>query len=58
VWIVQDGQGSGQLPIAVSLLSLLLSWFVLVAISFAGGRRRSAPLAATPAPPSTVRSTP
>jgi putative spermidine/putrescine transport system permease protein len=58
VWIVQDGQGSGQLPLAVSLLSLLLSWFVLVAISFAGGRRRSAPLAATPSPPSTVRSTP
>jgi putative spermidine/putrescine transport system permease protein len=39
VWIVQDGQGSGQLPIAVSLLSLLLSWVVLFLISFAGGRR-------------------
>ncbi len=58
VWIVQDGQGSGQLPIAVSLLSLLLSWIVLVAISFAGGRQRSAPLAAAPVPPSTVRSAP
>jgi putative spermidine/putrescine transport system permease protein len=39
VWIVQDGQGSGQLPIAVSLLSLLLSWVVLFVVSFAGGRR-------------------
>jgi putative spermidine/putrescine transport system permease protein len=39
VWIVQDGQGSGQLPIAVSLLSLLLSWAVLFAVSFAGTRR-------------------
>lgn len=38
VWIEQDGQGSGQLPIAVSLLSLLLSWAVLFLISFAGGR--------------------
>jgi putative spermidine/putrescine transport system permease protein len=42
VWIVQDGQGSGQLPIAVSLLSLVLSWVVLFAISFAGGRRFAA----------------
>jgi putative spermidine/putrescine transport system permease protein len=41
VWIVQDGQGSGQLPIAVSLLSLLLSWVVLFLISFAGTRRFS-----------------
>jgi len=40
VWIVQDGQGNGQLPIAVSLLSLLLSWAVLFFISFAGGRSR------------------
>jgi putative spermidine/putrescine transport system permease protein len=40
VWIVQDGQGDGQLPIAVSLLSLLLSWAVLFLISFAGGRSR------------------
>ena len=40
VWIVQDGQGSGQLPIAVSLLSLLLSWAVLFFISFVGGRSR------------------
>jgi putative spermidine/putrescine transport system permease protein len=44
VWIVQDGQGDGQLPIAVSLLSLLLSWAVLFLISFAGGRiRRTEP---------------
>ena len=44
VWIEQDGQGSGQLPIAVSLLSLLLSWAVLFLISFAGGRvRRTEP---------------
>lgn len=44
VWIVQDGQGSGQLPIAVSLLSLLLFWAVLFLISFAGGRvRRTEP---------------
>jgi putative spermidine/putrescine transport system permease protein len=42
VWIVSDGQGSGQLPIAVSLLSLLLSWGVLFLISFAGGRRAAA----------------
>lgn len=40
VWIVQDGQGDGQLPIAVSLLSLLLSWAVLFVISFVGGRSR------------------
>ena len=40
VWIVQDGQGDGQLPIAVSLLSLLLSWAVLFLISFVGGRSR------------------
>jgi putative spermidine/putrescine transport system permease protein len=39
VWIVQDGQGSGQLPIAVSLLSLLLSWVVLFLVAFAGSRR-------------------
>ncbi len=39
VWIVQDGQGSGQLPIAVSLLSLLLSWAVLLLVSLAGSRR-------------------
>jgi putative spermidine/putrescine transport system permease protein len=43
VWIVQDGQGSGQLPIAVSLLSLLLSWIVLFGISFAGSRRSATP---------------
>ena len=44
VWIEVDGQGSGQLPIAVSLLSLLLSWAVLFLISFAGGRvRRTEP---------------
>jgi putative spermidine/putrescine transport system permease protein len=44
VWIVQDGQGSGQLPIAVSLLSLLLSWVVLFLVSFVGTRRfRSRP---------------
>jgi putative spermidine/putrescine transport system permease protein len=42
VWIVQDGQGSGQLPIAVSLLSLLLSWAVLFLVSFLGGRRAAA----------------
>lgn len=42
VWIVQDGQGSGQLPIAVSLLSLLLSWIVLFLVSFLGGRRAAA----------------
>lgn len=42
VWIVQDGQGSGQLPIATSLLSLLLSWIVLFLVSFLGGRRASA----------------
>lgn len=42
VWIVQDGQGSGQLPIAVSLLSLLLSWVVLFLVSFLGGRRAAA----------------
>lgn len=42
VWIVQDGQGDGQLPIAVSLLSLLLSWAVLFLISFVGGRARHA----------------
>jgi putative spermidine/putrescine transport system permease protein len=46
VWIVQDGQGSGQLAIAVSLLSLLLSWVVLFLVSFLGGRRAAA---ATPA---------
>jgi putative spermidine/putrescine transport system permease protein len=41
VWVVQDGQGatSGQLAPAVSLLSLLLSWFVLFLVSFLGGRR-------------------
>jgi putative spermidine/putrescine transport system permease protein len=43
VWIVQDGQGSGQLPIAVSLLSLLLSWVVLFLVSFAGSRRFRSP---------------
>jgi putative spermidine/putrescine transport system permease protein len=42
VWIVQDGQGSGQLPIATSLLSLLLSWAVLFLVSFLGGRRAAA----------------
>jgi putative spermidine/putrescine transport system permease protein len=42
VWIVQDGQGSGQLPIATSLLSLLLSWVVLFFVSFLGGRRAAA----------------
>jgi putative spermidine/putrescine transport system permease protein len=42
VWIVQFGQGSGQLPIATSLLSLLLSWIVLFLVSFLGGRRASA----------------
>ena len=42
VWIVQDGQGSGQLPIATSLLSLLLSWVVLFLVSFLGGRRAAA----------------
>jgi putative spermidine/putrescine transport system permease protein len=42
VWIVQDGQGSGQLAIAVSLLSLLLSWAVLFLVSFLGGRRAAA----------------
>jgi putative spermidine/putrescine transport system permease protein len=42
VWIVADGQGSGQLPIAVSMLSLLLSWAVLFLVSFAGGRRAAA----------------
>jgi putative spermidine/putrescine transport system permease protein len=46
VWIVQDGQGSGQLAIAVSLLSLLLSWAVLFLVSFLGERRSAA---ATPA---------
>jgi putative spermidine/putrescine transport system permease protein len=53
VWIVQDGQGSGQLPIAVSLLSLLLSWFVLFLISFAGSRRFRTSAAA----PTTVAAT-
>ncbi|HEY1485357.1 MAG TPA: hypothetical protein VGF84_04585, partial [Micromonosporaceae bacterium] len=49
VWIVQDGQGSGQLPIAVSLLSLLLSWIVLFAVSFAGSRRFRNPRASAAA---------
>jgi len=49
VWIVQDGQGSGQLPIAVSLLSLLLSWVVLFFVAFAGSRRfRVSPASPTP----------
>jgi putative spermidine/putrescine transport system permease protein len=41
VWIVQDGlsQNSGQLPQAVSLLSLVLSWAALFLVSFLGGRR-------------------
>jgi putative spermidine/putrescine transport system permease protein len=41
VWIVQDGlsENSGQLPQAVSLLSLVLSWAALFLVSFLGGRR-------------------
>jgi putative spermidine/putrescine transport system permease protein len=42
VWIVQDGQSSGQLAPAVSLLSLVLSWAVLFLVSFLGGRRAAA----------------
>jgi putative spermidine/putrescine transport system permease protein len=42
VWIVQDGQTSGQLAPAVSLLSLVLSWAVLLLVSFVGGRRAAA----------------
>lgn len=44
VWIVQfgAGQGSGQLPVAVSLLSLCLSWAVLFLVSLLGGRRAAA----------------
>ena len=53
VWIVDFGQGSGQLPIAVSLLSLLLSWLVLFLISFVGGRRAGA---GSTAPATIVRS--
>lgn len=45
VWLVQDGvsQNSGQLPQAVSLLSLLMSWAALFLVSFLGGRRTRAP---------------
>ncbi len=39
VWIVEDGQQSGQLQIAVSLLSLFLSTVILFAVSLLGSRR-------------------
>jgi putative spermidine/putrescine transport system permease protein len=39
VWVVNTDQDNAQVSVAVSLLALLLTWVVLVAISLLGGRR-------------------
>lgn len=43
VWLAQYGQNDGQLQVALSLLSLLVIWLLLILITFAGGRRPRAP---------------
>jgi putative spermidine/putrescine transport system permease protein len=41
VWIVTVSGSRGQLSVAVSILSLLLTWLLLLALSGAGSKRRS-----------------
>jgi putative spermidine/putrescine transport system permease protein len=41
VFIVQAGQTEGQLSTSLSLLSLLITWVLLLLISLLGGRARS-----------------
>ncbi|MGW2019830.1 ABC transporter permease [Streptomyces sp. NPDC001927] len=49
VWIVQASGSDARLSVAVSLLSLLLTWVLLLALTTVGNRRRRAPRAPRPA---------
>ncbi|WP_441249758.1 ABC transporter permease [Kitasatospora sp. McL0602] len=40
VWIYEAGKSDGQMSVAVSVLSLLLAWVLLLALSAAGRERR------------------
>jgi putative spermidine/putrescine transport system permease protein len=42
VWIVNGAGNQAQLSVAVSIISLLLTWVLLLALAFWGGRRRGA----------------
>lgn len=41
VWIVNGAGGQAQLSVAVSIISLVLTWMLLLALAFWGGRRRT-----------------
>ncbi|BEP13810.1 ABC transporter permease subunit [Acidothermaceae bacterium B102] len=42
VWVVNTDQGNARVSVAVSLLALVLTWVLLMAISFLGRRRAGA----------------
>lgn len=47
VWIVNVSGSQAQLSVAVSVLSLLVTWALLLALAGVGGRSRTAPTAAS-----------